>query len=178
MKISLCVGTSCKRNLEAPVVENPTTMWKELLSQEEGFRILFPGEPKRSVGQAEGKDGPVPNVRYEVVNRNGYFNFSHADFDAMQHQNAAELRVNYDFLRDGILTTMNAELLRENEIKTDGHLGREFTMKKDNELILYRVFIIDKRQYQLITAVKLSNKQVGEFENASTKFFESFHIEN
>lgn len=152
--------------------------WKEFVSTDEKFRVLFPKEPKRLTAQTINEVGPkVESIRYETVLGQVNYVVFYADFSKIEIlQN--DPGISYELIRNNLAQQMKAEVLREKEIRVGGLIGREFAMSKENDLILMRLVWNKKEQYQLITSTSLTDKHFSEFEGLSQKFFESFKIDN
>jgi hypothetical protein len=142
--------------------------WKEIVSDEGRFRIIFPQEPKIE----EETDSKRTIQRYTTHTNGIIWYVYYTDFD---HSTTDET-----ILRDGYRKTIAAStqsgmrLLRQNEIILNGKIGVDFILEGNMGKKYERIFLINRRMYSVAVHIY---KKVDNEEKLSAEikqFFDSF----
>ena len=154
-----------------PQVENK--VWKELISEEGNFKILFPKEPEKLIRDKDFSRGNS-FIEYKLWTNFRKYSVSFGDLGAVKSLSDNQLKEIYDKMRDGIIKDAKGNLINDNNINVGNVFGREIIYEQENYLVTNRYFFYGSKLYQIITAVekKLSSeKNVQKFGN---KFLDSF----
>lgn len=152
--------------------------WKELTSEQGAFRCLFPLNPTKTVKEMDLKGGKLQSFRFETstVEPVIYFGAWYADFPNLPDMDQNALRINYDRIREGFASTPNIEFISDKDVWADKNLGHEFTVKTANQIVRNRMFLIKKRQYQLIVSADSLVMENIEAQQIVNKFLDSFQL--
>ena len=157
-------------------IQNNSESWKEFVSKEAGFKILFPGTPK--ISSVDVMTAPIKrtNHRFEVSLSRGYFAVHFSDHPTLPNFDKDGLKADYDFLKNSFVKSANAEIISEKEIYLGKKPGREVIFKLKDEAIIDRFFLIDKRLYQNIVSISYSDLDNKIMQEELKKFFDSFEL--
>lgn len=157
-------------------VENKSLDWKEFTSEEGSFKITFPGTPIKSVREKNLPTGKILNTWFEVALPKSYFALWYADLPTESISNQEEINSHYNYIRDGLVQS-NLKLVTEREVKLGKTLGREIIFTSPEGITFKtRLYLIGKRQFQLITTFDSPPKGSAETEKDANKFLESFQF--
>ncbi|MEA5532921.1 hypothetical protein [Crocosphaera sp. XPORK-15E] len=78
-------------------------------------------------------------------------------------------------VKEGILKQTNFTLLTDKDITWQQYLGKELTMKHENELISFRVYLINQKLYVLAAG---QNNNIENISSNMLNFFDSFRLLN
>lgn len=151
--------------------------WKEFVSEEGKFKILFPGIPRKSVREIDTPNGKVKNYISDVTLGNDYFAVMYSDFPDAPVMNQDELKANYDAISNYTLNkSQESTLIREQDIGLNGKLGRELIVDSKGINLRYRFFLIENRMFQIVTGVNISVKNDVKTQERINKFLDSFQV--
>lgn len=150
--------------------------WKEFVSDEGKFKATFPVIPTKSVKETDLGSGKLQTIRFEVslAKPEIYFGVLYADFPNAPIMNQDALKTNYDTVRDGFSKAANTKLISERDVWANGKLGRELVLNIEDGIVIYRTYLIEKRQFQLITSTNSSLMKDREIKKSIDKFLDSF----
>jgi hypothetical protein len=155
-------------------VKNQSLDWKEFISEEGKFKVTFPGTPVKSIREKDAPSGKVLNPWFEVTLPQSYFALLYADLPDESIPKPDALNAFYDNIRDGLIS-FNFKLVTEREIKLEEKVGRELVFTSPDGITLKtRLYLIGKRQFQLITTFDLPPKGTVETGKNVDKFLDSF----
>ncbi len=152
------------------------TEWKEFVSEEGKFKIIFPGIPRQTFKENDTQGGKVKTTVFDVALTKDYFEVRYGDFPAEPDVNQNDLRPYYDFIRDNTLRLQQSTLLRERDISINGMLGRELVTNYNGTYIRHWLFLIGRRMYQASTRVEISRKDDPQIQERSNKFLDSLQF--
>jgi hypothetical protein len=147
--------------------------WKEFTSQEGGFSVLLPGQPKVERQTTETAVGPLAFTMHTVE-----LGFGSIAYIASYNDYPPSLIADGDknAILDGVVEGAlgsKANLKKSDPISIDGHPGREFTgTVKDGYEYTSRAYLVNQRLYQL-NIVSTPGKVPAEDKR---KYFESFKL--
>jgi hypothetical protein len=124
--------------------------WKEVKSQEGGFSVLLPGQPKVERQTTETAVGPLAFTMHTVE-----LSFGSIAYIASYNDYPPSLIADGDknAILDGVVEGAlgsKANLKKSDPISIDGHPGREFTgTVKDGYEYTSRAYLVNQRLYQL-----------------------------
>jgi TonB family protein len=155
---------------------NPTN-WKTFESAEGRFSIQFPGAPRVGTEPLD----PVGKVLLHKcsLNTKAEYGVVYADYPMKIEASAANQVL--DDGAKGAVTALSSELLSISEISLSGNPGRQLKERLKNGAIMHaRMFLVGQRLYQIaVTLPPTENSnadQVALYEDAGTKFLESFKL--
>jgi len=147
--------------------------WKEFTSQEGGFSVLLPGQPKVERQTTETAVGPLAFTMHTVE-----LGFGSIAYIASYNDYPPSLIADGDknAILDGVVEGAlgsKANLKKSDPISIDGHPGREFTgTVKDGYEYTSRAYLVNQRLYQL-NIVSTPGKVPAEDKR---KYFDSFKL--
>ena len=124
---------------KAPVGAIPD--WRETISDEGRFRILFPGPSQID-------NSVVSAVGLRVIELNTSWNVFYSDLDRIVPINEAAFRKAYRAGLNG-LTGEGRTLLGQKDVYLNGRLGTEFIIEGAERTSYMRVFVVGRRLYTL-----------------------------
>ena len=150
---------------KAPVGAIPD--WRETISDDGRFRILFPGP-------SQVDNDVVTAVGLKVIEPNTSWTVFYSDLGRVVPPNEAAFRKAY---RDGLngLTGEGRTLLSQKDVYLSGRLGTEFVIEGVGRTSYMRVFVVGRRLYTLAAhrnAVDASNR--SNIPTDVRHFFDSF----
>lgn len=154
----------------------PKIEWKELVSDEGRFSVLFPGIPKQSLREVDTPNGKAKSPKFDVFLPDGIFSVRYGDLPFEPNVNPNDLKSYYDSIRSDTLKAQPATLISERDVWINGKLGRELVVELDGTYSMYRFILNGKRIYQANTVVKISRKDDPTAQAMSNKFLDSFQI--
>lgn len=157
----------------APQVED--RVWKELISEEGNFKVLFPKEPERFVRNNNSmKEGSF--IEYKLLTNSRKYSVSWGEFTNAKSVTNEQLNWLYNKTRDGIIENAKGKLLADNSLEIGSVLGREITYEQENYTVTNRYFLNDNRLYQIITVVKKELNKGVNVQEFGKKFLNSFQF--
>lgn len=163
-----------------PGIEPPPAIkkieWKEFVSEEGRFKILFPGIPRQTFKENDTQAGKAKTTIFELPLSEDYFEIRYGDFPAEPDVNQNDLKPYYDFIRDNTLRLQQSTLLSERDISINGKLGRELVTNYNGTYIRHWLFLIGRRMYQASTRVEISRKDDSQIQERSNKFLDSLQF--
>ena len=153
-----------------------SSIWKEFVSVEGKFKVMFPDIPKKSNKEIVGKLGKRQSYSFEVSSTPTAFAVTYQDLPNLPTTNQDSLKFLHDNLRDKALKETNSKLISGREIWLDGKLGRELIVTIDNQILTNRMYFVGNRQFQLTTSVDSSISTNEEIVSAVNTFLDSFQI--
>jgi hypothetical protein len=150
---------------KAPVGAIPD--WRETISDEGRFRILFPGP-------SQVDNNVVSAVGLRVIEPNTSWNVFYSDLDRIVPTNEAAFRKAYRAGLNGV-TGEGRTLLSQRDVYLSGRLGTEFVIEGAGLTSYMRVFVVGRRLYTLAA----HRKEVDASTRATIptdvrRFFDSF----
>ena len=149
--------------------------WSVFVSEEANFSALFPGTPKASVVDVMTTPIKRQNHWFEVIGPI-YFAVCYSDHPLLPSFDVSSLEENYDFLRDNMVKTTKAELIKDEKVSVDSHSGREVTVRLGSSTAISRFLVVDRRLYQAIVSFKTDRENKKDTKEVITKFLNSFSI--
>lgn len=159
--------------------QSPTDKpWREVVSSEGRFRVLFPDTPSEVfvpvVGQIVNTEARVFAVKTSVAT------YAVMYTDLADVEGPEVLKIAFDTGRDRALTQANLSLISEKDITTAGIMGREYVMDSGAFVIRNRVYYKKGRVYETIFVgprlTGMSTGLVQYYDGLAAKFFNSFSI--
>jgi hypothetical protein len=148
--------------------------WKNVKSEEGGFAIRFPGEPKPSKQEVATTAGKltVYMLSLEADKGRTAYLVTYNDMPAAKDAEAA-----LDAARDGTVAPLKAKVISETKLTLAGNPGREFVctcqVQKRDATMHNRIFLAGGHMYQLrVVAVGDSPVKAEDIKT----FFESFSL--
>ena len=149
--------------------------WRELVSKEAEFKIVFPGVPARRLVPRDKKPGEKM-LFYTVFHAGGEFDVAVSDYPYVVEDLDA-LNSAYDQFLGYFQEKPGQKIESSREVTAGKHIGREVSVKDTEKeaWIRARVFVIGKRLYQLI-AISPSEQSSEFYEKNARRFFDSFQF--
>ncbi|MBS1796427.1 MAG: hypothetical protein JSS81_21435 [Acidobacteria bacterium] len=163
---------------------NPSEI-KEFISDQDGFKVSFPGIPK-----AQESTKNETRIRSYSVNREG----SNSMVSVMEFKPGAEFDTDQFIAsyKEGILnlsTTLygqnfpNAKIVLEKDFQSGKNKGKEFHYEWLMMFYKVRLLFVDKKVYEVLVNVSnwhilkdMRKEKVEEFERESERFLNSFQV--
>ncbi|MDJ0508611.1 MAG: hypothetical protein QNJ64_05055 [Crocosphaera sp.] len=163
-------------NIEHPsqllTIDTGELRWQKLLFRDGNFSVWIPQgiQSNETVNISLGEN----NLSFEVLAshpQNYRFVAAYSDIlNRDQIINPEELLIQ---VRDGIVQETNFTLMTDESFTWQQYRGRNLTMKDEDELISFRVYLIDNRVYVLAGGQKNQTANVPEI---IVSFFDSFRL--
>ncbi|HZH34940.1 MAG TPA: hypothetical protein VEX64_08880 [Pyrinomonadaceae bacterium] len=151
--------------------------WREIYSEQGGFKIWFPGSPvaPRHSPEIRQKAAPLNSGTYFLQTPRVYYSifFSESDIDVAD---AEKLKAFYDSRRESFLSGSDLKIISETDVFLDKHPGRERISSDSGgtSLTKTRLFQINGMRYEL-NATASKKDFDAEAENID-KFLTSFRL--
>jgi hypothetical protein len=149
--------------------------WKEIISVEGKFKILFPKEPEKKIIENQNTVGKIL-VEYQIKTSFVKYSFGYADF-TWSLTNNEELQKFYDnFMERLVKSGPSAVVVSKNDFYINNILGREAIIKNDDYVYMNRYILVGNRLFQLLTTTP---KEIDVGQNVKEyrrKFLDSFNI--
>ena len=100
----------------------------------------------------------------------------YADFPNLTPLTDDQLEANYNVLQNGAVTTSNGKLISHRDVRISGKLGREVVLNLGRQISKYRLYLIDGRLFQLITAYDSNFADDAELAKSTDRFLDSFQL--
>jgi hypothetical protein len=147
--------------------------WQKISSPEGRFTALFRGTPSRQTESAPTPIGSLEFYHYSIETSDGAHSVAYCDFPASLVQNGNLSRM-LDGAREGALSKVQGQLLKETKISLNGCRGREFLIKiKEDAFCRAQIFLARNRMY---VVQFLGNRQRVDSKDAE-KFFDAFDFD-
>ncbi|MEP7149508.1 MAG: hypothetical protein ABI857_11570, partial [Acidobacteriota bacterium] len=140
------------------------------------FRADFPGEPK--VTEKESGDLKIRTFRVYRKGSNSVIEINEFSRDISAEDGAV-----FGLIREGFLKKRDVQITSEKDIELDGYLGKEFVIDDGYVHRVVRVFVADRRTYEIHSdatnwhiLTKYNPEVVAKFEEDTARFFKSFRL--
>ena len=156
-----------------------TSDWFLMKNKEQGYQIEFPKEPTASVQTVKTKAGPVDmhinmlDLSKKDVDDNLIYLSSFAQYpDSLVHSdNKEELKGFFKETIEGLVGSIDGEILSRKEVKIDSYDGREVKINFQDgmAIIRIRVYLVENKVYMLQVITKTendSNESISKFMNS------------
>jgi hypothetical protein len=120
--------------------------WKLYRYDADGFAAEFPSEPKTTVNDSK------TGTRYYSSLNNGNLAYFVEIAVLPSDLNKTSQQVFDDYVR-GAANATKSQLKSSNAITLSGNPGREFTLENDKLVLQVRLYLVQKRLYQVLVAV-------------------------
>ena len=128
-------------------------VWKQLGTQQGGFFIMMPGDPKSDIQDVITAVGSLELHTYALDMEEFSYMVSYSDYPSNLVRNA-DVEERLDGARDGAVDNVDGTLVGERKIRLQGHPGRELwieaTMDGEKGLAQVRIYMVGARLYQVI----------------------------
>ncbi len=148
--------------------------WQSFESEDGRFSVSFPGTPEEQVESVTTAIGTIETQFFVVTQKDMAYSVNLADYPP-EVIAAEDIQQMLDGARDGAVSNVNGELLEEKELVLNGHPGREFKVKVEDEDIVVRarIYLVNERLY---VVQALSTERLASSEDIE-KFLDSFQLE-
>jgi hypothetical protein len=151
----------------------PSFEWKEVISKEGGFRILFPTEPKYSKKEMDTGAGRLVNQSYVLEEGPITFVIAWWDFPPEYVRRTGSVRI-LDGAKEAFFKRFKGKFLKERIIELGAAKGRDSVYETEDEIRLRLKLYL--RGNRLVQALVTSEPDLIEGADAN-KFFESLKWE-
>lgn len=168
----------------APAREYDASNWKSF-SPAPGVFVSMPGQPTASEREMKTVSVSVTEHIYLLTTGQRTYRFSYFDY-GVAITDPQKIKDVLDAFRDGALDAhKEMKLLKESEFKIGSYTGRQLLIDSGEGMVIsQRIFIIDKRFYQMILAAPYdtafnkgrpdANDLTDFYQMISKRFFDSF----
>lgn len=146
--------------------------WKEIVSEDGSYKILFPDNPSKIIKQGQTQAGKVIYPKYELYQPNTYFSVLKAEVDVSKEN----LKSYYDNMSQQTIKLNNHTLMIEKDIWQNKNLGRELKATSQNTQFTSRFYLINNKFCQVSARVNVSVKDDAKTQEQVNKFLDSFEI--
>ncbi len=163
-------------NIEHPsqllTIDTGQLRWQKFVFQDGNFSVWIPQgiQSSETVSISLGES----NLSFEVVAthpQNYRFVAAYSASLNPNHTDNSELLLNQ--VQEGIIKETNFTLLTDESITWQQYKGKKLTMKDEDELISFRVYVINNRVYVLAAGQNYDNQTISK---NIVSFFDSFRI--
>ena len=165
---------------QEPAVAHPeSSPWVKVAPANSGFSVLIPGKPAEQAQPVEGRPG-LENHLLTLETELGGYVVTYLDFPD-EVTDPDQIKSMLDRGRQGGVSSSGGELTSERDIKLNGYLGREWSVKVPGGLtVTDRAYWVKRRLYQTIFVKKPkandSSEDIKLRQQAETKFLDSFAL--
>jgi hypothetical protein len=141
---------------QPPSAEYNPKAWKEFVSQEGGFSVRMPAEPKLNRQEVDTAMGKLPISFYTATTGTGGYMAGYTDFPKYSEEPQFVGAV-LDGARDNVLASdSNRKMLSEKEVTIEGFPAREWLIADNLLLIRAETFLARGRLYQILFVAPLN----------------------
>lgn len=145
---------------------SPELDWRELRSEEGRFVAVLPGRPQLEERELSGRQGAVMHL-WSARARGAVYGVGYVDDEASPDPARVERT------RDALVANIGGRVLEDKEIALGAARGREFRAEGPDAVLVARVLVAGRRQYQ----VAVVGKKGGIDPAGVDTFFSSFRVE-
>jgi hypothetical protein len=152
--------------------------FKEFISEEKNFQIVFPGAPK--ITKQESENGTVTSYQVYREGSNSIVGITEFKYDLEKNRERI-----YEIMKAAFLKSPKTKIESEKDIQLNGLPGKEFNLLSDFQYQRTRIFIVGERIYEIRNDVtnwhiltKYNKEKVDDFNNETERFFNSFKFLN
>jgi hypothetical protein len=143
---------------------SPELDWRELRSEEGRFVAVLPGKPQLEEHELSGRPGAVMHL-WSARARGAVYGVGYVD------QGAPDPAL-IERTRDALVANIGGRVIEDREIAAGAARGREFRAEGPDAVLLARVLVAGRRQYQVAVVGKK-----GSIDPAGVDtFFSSFRV--
>ena len=152
-------------------VDEGTLRWQKYLFRDGGFSVWMPqGTQSEETVVLETDFGQLP---FEVFSTNSQgFRFVAAYSEKIDAEPSPNPEAILSAVRDGIVAETKLTLLRDRSLTWEQYTGKELTMRDEDEIIAFRLYLINQRVYVLAAG----QKNVRVLSEEVVSFFDSFRL--
>ncbi|MDJ0659546.1 MAG: hypothetical protein QNJ42_08645 [Crocosphaera sp.] len=167
---------STPNNIEHPsqllTIDTGQLRWQKIVFQDGNFSVWMPQglQSSETVIISLGES----NLSFEVVAthpQNYRFVAAYSNNLSSEQMDDSEQLLNQ--VTEGIIKETNFTLLTDKNITWEQYTGKQLTMKNEDELISFRVYIINSKVYVLAVGQNDNNQNISE---KIVSFFDSFRL--
>ena len=167
---------SSPNNVEHPsqllTIDTEQLRWQKLVFQDGDFSVWIPQGLQSSETVIISLDKET--LSFEVVASHPQnYRFVAAYSDSLDSNKISDSEQLLNQVIEGIIKETNFTLLTDENITWRQYNGKRLTMKDEDELISFRVYLIDNRVYVLVGGQSYNNQNISE---NIVSFFDSFRI--
>ncbi len=164
-----------------PIATSETSVegWVTFSSEEGGFTMLLPKQPKEQRQPITTAAGSVDTIMYIAEVGNTAFGAGFSDFPASASH--ADPQTVLAGARDGAAKNVNGTVIDEKPIELDGHPGLEIAVEipagaavPGGAMYRGRLYLVNNRLYQVIYVALKKDENSAEYQ----KLFDSFQLTN
>lgn len=155
-------------------IDSGQLRWQKFLFQDANFSVWMPQgiQSSETIMISLGEN----NLSFEVLSSHPQnYRFVAAYSEGLNSEQIADSEQLLIKVRDGIVKETNFTLLTDKDITWEQYMGKELMMKDEDELISFRVYLIDNRVYVLAVG---QNNNIDTVSDNVVSFFDSFRIFN
>tara|TARA_R110002012_G_scaffold217900_2_gene389156 strand:- start:629 stop:1219 length:591 start_codon:yes stop_codon:yes gene_type:complete len=179
--VLLSCNSKLENNPEKKPIDLPNTEWKEVISEEGNFKILFPDLKLRmGTDTFVNEEGGKSENHYFRLNIQDSLNLNMAYDITYTYrtdlETEEEMEKMFEIEKEFLISTLNAKINFVKVLEEKDYFGREIVMTIDNSKFqLSQRFYVNKGILYVLKV--LTNTNEGKIFNKSrSKFFDSFEI--
>lgn len=162
------------------IVAQAATEAEEIVSEEGGFKIIFPLKPTKTVSETGSSFGKITSTDYQAKSSSIFYGVNY--FDLPFSTGTTEIKSLYDGERDRIqeaLATSGGKLVEEKDFYSGKRLGREIMVERGNSTSIIRFLFVAPRWFKLMVGTPRrftasSSAELNSFRKTADQFFDSF----
>lgn len=150
--------------------------WVSYTSKKNGFKVSFPEKPY--FDNIDVSTPPIKRTNYmhSAMTTWGFFGVVYSDNPVLPVREKQDLNADYEFLKGNISILKNAEIISEKEFIVDNISGREFKIKSRDLITIDRLFLVNRKLYQVIVTIDYEDLENKYIQVQVQKFFNSFTL--
>jgi hypothetical protein len=142
-----------------PIDESPVS--QIFISSDGCFSIHPPDRPSKAEAEAyDSPKGRVSGYKYSWYTSDGIYNISYSEFP----YELDDVRISNKFLnnlRDKLVSKVHGQLQTDAPLSIDDYPGREIIIRKSDGALIERMYLVDRRLFQLSNFVtKAANEKM------------------
>ncbi|HMS40454.1 MAG TPA: hypothetical protein PKE69_09525 [Pyrinomonadaceae bacterium] len=151
--------------------------WKDFVSEEGGYKIRVPLNPKRTVSKIDAAFGKTDMVQNRILTKEYLLTIGFLDFPAEINDDEEKV-LRYNNSINSVVAGNGNRLISQKDIELNGYLGREAIIQKGNFNMHFRSFIIQQRFFilEFVTLRTLPKTRLSALGKIRDKYFDSFEI--
>lgn len=160
---------------EGVAVKQKKETWISYVAKKAGFRVLFPEKPFYIEVDASTPPVRRTNHMYTALSNPVVYMLAYSDHPVLPEREKEDLNADYEFLKSN-LKNIKGEIVSEKEVVLGKYTGREITAKSKDIIVTDRLFLVNKKLYQVLVTISEKDLNNVYVQKLVQKFFDSFAI--
>ncbi|HVE56980.1 MAG TPA: hypothetical protein VNB22_09130, partial [Pyrinomonadaceae bacterium] len=160
---------------EGVVVKLKKDYWISYVAKKAGFKVEFPEKPFYIDVDTSTPPVKRTNHMYTSLANPIVYMVVYSDNPVLPLREKEDLNADYDFLKSN-LKNVKSEIISEKDIVSGNYKGREITSKAKDIIVIDRLFLINKKLYQVLVSIDEKDLKNEIKLKLVQRYFDSFTV--